>query len=243
VLEDCFPSGRPPWERAGVELVADVARHEQAKLRMLNAAHSALAYWGTLAGFPFVAQAATDRRLLGATRDLLVTEVIPTLSPPPGWDLHDYAEQILRRFSDPALPYTTAKVAADGSQKLPVRLIPTVRARVAAGAPAPRCAQLLAAWAACVCGPRARSLAVVDSALDARLDTGATREAALRAGTAAPGGAVRRLLSLPGFLAADVPGERAFVRDVERAGGDLWHGDVRVALARQVRAGSTKATR
>ena len=63
VLEDRFPSGRPPWERAGVELVADVAHHEQAKLRILNAAHSALAYWGLLAGHRFVWQAATDRTL------------------------------------------------------------------------------------------------------------------------------------------------------------------------------------
>ena len=50
VLEDTFPAGRPPWDRAGVELVGDVAVHEQAKLRILNAAHSALAYWGLLAG-------------------------------------------------------------------------------------------------------------------------------------------------------------------------------------------------
>src|SRR5690349_13735567 len=150
-----------------VELVPDVSRHEQAKLRILNAAHCALAYWGLLAGHRFVWQAATDRRLLAATRDLLTTEVIPTLATPPGWDLHDYAEQVLRRFCDPALLYTTTKVAGDGSQKLPVRLIPTVRALLAAGAPAPRCIQLLAAWAACLCGTRAGDFAVADPALDA----------------------------------------------------------------------------
>jgi fructuronate reductase len=232
VLEDRFPAGRPPWERAGVELVADVAHHEQAKLRILNAAHSALAYWGLLAGHRFVWQAATDPTLHAATRDLLDGEVIPTLTAPPGWNLRDYADQVLRRFADRALPYTTAKVAGDGSQKLPVRLVPTVRARVAAGAAAPRCAQLLAAWAACLCGPRARGLAVVDPALDAMLGSPSAAGVPLRHVTAPPGGAVRRLLSLPGFLDPTVPGECAFVRDVELAGRDLWYADVRVALAR-----------
>jgi fructuronate reductase len=232
VLEDRFPSGRPPWERAGVELVADVAHHEQAKLRILNAAHSALAYWGLLAGHRFVWQAATDRTLHAATRDLLDGEVIPTLTAPPGWNLRDYADQVLRRFADRALPYTTAKVAGDGSQKLPVRLVPTVRARVAAGAGSPRCAQLLAAWAACLCGPRARGLTVADPALDALLGSASAAGVPLRHVTAPPGGAVRRLLSLPGFLDPTVPGECAFVRDVELAARDLWYADVRVALAR-----------
>jgi fructuronate reductase len=230
VLEDRFPAGRPPWERAGVELVSDVTHHEQAKLRILNAAHSALAYWGLLAGHRLVWQAAADRVLLAATRALLAHEVIPTLTPPSGWDLHDYAEQVLRRFSDAALPYPTAKVAGDGSQKLPVRLIPTVRALVAQGSPATRCAQLLAAWAACLCGPGARRLAVADAALDALLDAG-SGGLRLRDGTAPPAGAVRRLLSLPGFLDPTVPRECAFVRDVELAGRDLWYSDVRVALA------------
>jgi fructuronate reductase len=229
VLEDVFPSGRPRWERVGVELVPDVSHHEQAKLRILNAAHSALAYWGLLAGHRLVSQAAADPALRAATRDLLDTEVIPTLRTPPGWNLHDYAEQTLRRFSDPALPYTTAKVATDGSQKLPVRLIPTVRARVAAGAPSPRCAQLLAAWAACLAGPRADSLAIVDAALDAAFDTASARRASL--GTGAPSGAVRGLLSLPGFLDPTAPGENAFIREAEHAGHVIWHQDIRVALA------------
>ncbi len=227
VLEDVFPTGRPPWERVGVEMVADVGRHEQAKLRILNAAHSALAYWGLIAGHRFVWQAAVDRTLLAATRDLLLTEVIPTLATPPGWDLHGYAEQVLRRFSDPGLPYTTAKVASDGSQKLPVRLIPTVRSRVHAGVPAPRCVQLLAAWAACLCGPRASAFAISDPALDAT----STHWSALRAGAIAPGGAVRWLLSRPGFLSPTVASESAFVREVELASRDFWYRDVHAALA------------
>ena len=66
-----LPRRPPPWERAGVELVGDVAVHEQAKLRILNAAHSALAYWGLLAGHASVAEAVADPVLLDATRQLL----------------------------------------------------------------------------------------------------------------------------------------------------------------------------
>ena len=103
VLEDTFPAGRPPWERAGVELVSDVAVHEQAKLRILNAAHSALAYWGLLAGHRLGGEAVADPVLLDATRDLLSREVIPTLDAPPGWNLAAYAEQVLERFGNRAL--------------------------------------------------------------------------------------------------------------------------------------------
>ncbi|MBI4943653.1 MAG: mannitol dehydrogenase family protein, partial [Actinobacteria bacterium] len=167
VLEDVFPTGRPRWELAGVDLVADVTPYEQAKLRVLNAAHSAFAYWGLLAGHRFVARAAQDPALTAAVRDLLADEVVPMLECPPGWDLPTYAEDVLRRFSNPALPYTTAKVAGDGSQKLAVRVLPTVRARLAAGLAAPGCARLLAAWVVCVAGPRAAGLGVVDAALPA----------------------------------------------------------------------------
>ena len=128
VLEDTFPTGRPPWERAGVELVSDVAVHEQAKLRILNAAHSAFAYWGLLAGHRWVAEAVADPVLLDATRHLLSREVLPMLDAPPGWDLTAYVEQVLERFGNRTLGYTTAKIAGDGSQKLPVRLVPTVSA-------------------------------------------------------------------------------------------------------------------
>lgn len=224
VLEDSFPAGRPPWERAGVELVEDVARHEQAKLRILNAAHSALAYWGLLAGHAQIWQAAADPLLLAAVRRLLVTEVLPTVPPPPGWDLRAYVDQVLARFGNAALPYTTAKVAGDGSQKLAVRVLPTVHARLAAGQPAPLCARLLAAWAACCAGPEADRLAVPDPALER---SAAGSPSAL----GGPAQAVAALLALPGFLDGDDPRQRAFVEEVARAAGVLWRGGLREQLA------------
>ncbi len=224
VLEDVFPAGRPAWERVGVELVTDVALHEQAKLRILNAAHSALAYWGLLLGHRFVADAATDRVLLEATKDLLANEVLPTLSAPPGWDLPRYADQVLSRFANRTLGYTCEKVAADGSQKLPVRLVPTIRARLAAGAAAPRCAQVLAAWVTCMAGPRSAAFAIDDAAL-------AVHSAHARRGATDPEQATETLLGCPGFLDARDQLERAFRVTVLEQVRPLWRADGRAALA------------
>jgi fructuronate reductase len=232
VLEDEFPTGRPPWERAGVELVTDVTRHEQAKLRILNAAHSALAYWGLLAGHHLVADAVVDSVLGEATRDLLVTEVLPTLAAPLGWDLRAYAEQVLDRFGNKALGYTTAKVAADGSQKLPVRLVPTIRALLTAGAPAPRCAQVLAAWVTCMAGPRAGTFAVEDEAV-ARSDPSRALS-----GEGWPERATAALLGLPGFPEAGQPADLAFRTEVLEHVRQLGHVDVRRVLSSPGRARS-----
>jgi fructuronate reductase len=214
VLEDVFPTGRPRWELAGVELVPDVTPYEHAKLRTLNAAHSAFAYWGLLAGHRFVSQAAADPALLAAVRDLLAGEVLPMLESPPGWDLAGYVEDVLRRFRDAALPYPTAKVAGDGSQKLAVRVLPTVRARLAAGLPAPGCARLLAAWVVCTAGPRAAGLGVTDAALTAAGNP--------PPGRSGPDAAADRLLALPGLLDPRVPHERAYLAQVRDAVRRLW---------------------
>lgn len=201
VLEDVFPAGRPPWERVGVEFVSDVGVFEQAKLRILNAAHSALACWGLLAGHAFIWQAAADPALLAATSRLVATEILPTVQPPPGWDLAAYAEQALRRFANRALPYTTAKVATDSSQKLPIRVVPTARALLATGRPAPRCAQLLAAWLVALARPGGTGPPVSDAALPGVVAdlTDAT---------------IHRLLGRPGFFDPSLPHERAFLDEV-----------------------------
>ena len=214
VLEDVFPAGRPPWERAGVELVADARPHEQAKLRILNGAHSALACWGLLAGYRHVHAAAADPVLRDAVRRMLADEVLPTLAAPPGWDLRRYADDVLRRFANAALPYATAKVAADGSQKLPVRVVPTVRAVLAAGRTPSAGAAVLAAWLACVTGPRAPALRVADAALPGL-----------------PARDPRSLLALPGFLDPHVPRESALADEIAATARRMAVGDVRSVLA------------
>ncbi|MFJ2954307.1 hypothetical protein [Streptomyces sp. NPDC087270] len=146
VIEDDFAGPRPAWEAVGAQLTADVHPYEQVKLRMLNGAHSALAYLGALAGDTSVAAAVADGGFAGLVERMLAEEVIPTLDAPAGMDLREYADGVLRRFANPALRHRTAQVAMDGSQKLPQRLLATIRACRAAGVEPRRTAFAVAAW-------------------------------------------------------------------------------------------------
>jgi fructuronate reductase len=223
VLEDAFPGGRPPWERAGVELVTAVAPFEQAKLRILNGAHSALAYLGLLAGHATIADAAEDPVLGAAVAAMLRDEVVPTLAPPPGLDLPAYTATVLRRFANHPLAYATAKVAGDGSQKLPVRVLGTVADRLAAGTGMQRLTLVVAAWAACVLGPRSGELGVRDTELERLLGSPPTPVPDAAA-------AVDRLLGLDAVF-GQLGRTPAFVGAVRCHAATLWHGDVHAAAA------------
>jgi len=145
VLEDRFAAGRPDWP--GVRYVAthaDVAAWERLKLRMVNGAHSALAYLGVMAGWATVDAAMAQPALRGFIDGLLRDEIEPTLRGvvvPQG-----YRERLLQRFANPALAHRCAQIAMDGSQKVPQRWLATIRDRLAAGAPIAHLALALAGW-------------------------------------------------------------------------------------------------
>lgn len=147
VIEDDFAAERPNWERAGALLVPDVPPYERAKVRLLNGAHSTLAYLGQLAGYELVSDVlAADSPIVGVVRRLMREDALPTLDPVPDLDLEIYQQELLDRFANPGLAHRTAQIAIDGSQKLPQRLIGTIADRRRAGAE-PRAALLgLAAW-------------------------------------------------------------------------------------------------
>jgi fructuronate reductase len=137
----------------GPDLAADVAgeRHarrgyEQAKLRILNGAHSTLAYVGILRGHETVADAMRDTALSAFVRDLMRKDVAPTLRPVRGLDIDGYIEAVLRRFSNPAIRHELAQIAWDGSKKLPIRIVGTIEDALANGAPIERPCLTLAAW-------------------------------------------------------------------------------------------------
>jgi mannitol 2-dehydrogenase len=147
VLEDEFSLGRPPLEEAGVQLVEDVEPYELMKLRLLNASHQALAYLGHLTGHRLVHEAAQDplfqRFLLGYMEE----EATPTLRPVPGIDLREYRENLIARFSNPAIRDTLARLAFDGSERIPKWLLPVIRANLATGGEIRRAAAVVAGWA------------------------------------------------------------------------------------------------
>jgi fructuronate reductase len=146
VIEDNFPLGRPDWAIAGAELVRDVMPYEAMKLRLLNASHSAIAYLGAVAGYETVADAMADPAIARFVSEMMDDEITPTLRLPAGADVAAYKRALLIRFSNSALRHRTQQIAMDGSQKLPPRILGTIRDRIAAGAPYPRLATVVAAW-------------------------------------------------------------------------------------------------
>ncbi len=146
-VEDRFPLGRPDWGAGGAQFVARAEPFERMKLRLLNGAHSAIAYLGVQAGWATVDAAMAQPALARFVAALLRHEVAPTLAPGVAdADLDPYIGQLLQRFANPALGHRTLQIAMDGSQKLPQRWLGTVRERLAAGAPIDRLALALAAW-------------------------------------------------------------------------------------------------
>lgn len=146
VIEDAFAGPVPAWHRAGATLTGDVAPYEAAKLRLLNATHSLLAYTGALAGYATIADAVRDERLAAAAIALMEQDARPTLTSPDGLDLAAYGRTVLERFANPALRHRCAQVAMDGSVKLPNRLLGTIRDRLRAGAEPRWAALAVAAW-------------------------------------------------------------------------------------------------
>ena len=215
VIEDRFAGPRPAWERAGARLASDVAPFETAKLRLLNGPHSAIAYLGYLSGHAHVHEVMADDALSGFVARLMDEEIAPTVPEPDGMPLGPYAEALRSRFRNPALNHRTCQIAMDGSQKLPQRLLNTIRDRRAAGAPYDRLALAVAAWMTYASG-RAPSGDVIDVR-----DPMAERTAAIRERA---GGDLDVLLS--GYLRlaevfGELEGDHGFARTVRAQLGAL----------------------
>ena len=146
VIEDRFAGPRPRWEAVGAQLVSNVQPYETAKLRMLNGAHSALAYFGLARGHSFVHQAVADPVLRPLVETLLRTEAAPTIDPAHGLELNAYASALLDRFANPALQHRLIQIAMDGSQKVPQRWLETLSIQQQRGQQCPAILAAIAAW-------------------------------------------------------------------------------------------------
>jgi fructuronate reductase len=156
VIENRFPAGRPAWEKFGVAMVEDVGPFEDMKLRLLNGAHSGIAYLGLLSGHATVDRAFADPSIRQFV-DRLWAEAIPTLPQDAGLDPIPYTAELAQRFSNTALAHRTAQIANDGSQKLPQRIVASALARLEAGLLPEHLSLVVAAWIA-ACAARGGSL-------------------------------------------------------------------------------------
>ncbi|MDQ0322574.1 fructuronate reductase [Pararhizobium capsulatum DSM 1112] len=204
VLEDDFPLGRPRWEDYGAVFVHDVSAFEMMKLRLLNGSHSTLAYLGYLAGAETVSDAMQLPGMEELVEGLMREEATPTLPPLPGIDLAQYRAELVARFKNPALRHRTWQIAMDGSQKLPQRLLGTIRDRIATEMPYDRLALGIAAWMR-----YARGIDESGKAIDVR-DPLAGKIASLTEALSTPGEIVDAYLGLSDVFGQELADDRDF---------------------------------
>ena len=167
VLEDDFVD-RPPLQDVGVQLVEDVEPYELMKLRLLNASHQGLCYFGYLAGYRLVHDVAQDPLFARFLLGYMDEEATPTLEPVPGIDLDQYKHNLIERFSNPQVRDTVARLCAESSDRIPKWLLPVIRRNLATGGEIRRSAAIVASWAryAEAVDEEGRAIEVVDQLKD-----------------------------------------------------------------------------
>jgi len=210
VIENRFSSATPDWASVGVTITDDVGGFESAKLRLLNGAHSTLAYLGLARGHTSVAEAMTDDPLVGFVRTMMIQDIRPSVRAPNGFDVDAYVEAVLQRFRNPAIRHELAQIAWDGSQKLPFRLLGTISDALAAGRGIARLCVPIAAWMHFVrrkalgdrrlTDPLASTLLAIGDACEDRAETD-----------------VPRFLALENVFPAALRGDRRFIDALMRA--------------------------
>jgi fructuronate reductase len=224
VIEDRFPQGRPDWAAGGAIFVDDVVPYERMKLRMLNGAHSLIAYAGFISGHALVRDAMADPALSALARRH-IKAAAATIDPLAGIDLVAYGDELAARFANPAIAHETYQIAMDGSQKLPQRIFDPACDAQLAGQDLRPFAFATAAWARYCLGrdETGESYALRDP-----------REAEIAAVVEAAGDDARALLAgllrLPGLTPAELLGG-AFEAQAAEILSDILEQGMAAALA------------
>ncbi len=228
VIEDHFVDGaRPRWEAGGAQFVTEVEPFELMKLRLLNGAHSALAYLGYLGGYETIAETMADPAYEGFVERLWRDEIVPVVPPPPNTDLLAYVADLRARFSNPAIRHRTWQIAMDGSQKLPQRLLGTIRERLARNLPSPCLALVIAGWIRYTSGVDERG-----ALIDVRDPLAERLRAVLAEWPEDPAARVSAVLAIDQIFGSDLPADGRFVAAVTAAYRDLWAGGARAAVSK-----------
>ena len=222
VIEDDFVGRlRPDLGAAGAQMVKDVRAHEQMKLRMLNGAHSALAYLGYLAGHKTIADTVADP-IFATYVERLWAEIMPAVVPPDGADLPAYADALLSRFANTAIQHQTWQIAMDGSQKLPQRLLQTMQQNINEGRDVGALCLGVAAWMRYASG-----VDETGQPIDVR-DPLAARLAAIATAAMTPEQTAHGFLSLEDIFSKDIAAQ--LKTPVTQAANRLWAVGARGAI-------------
>ncbi|MET0169660.1 MAG: mannitol dehydrogenase family protein [Aliihoeflea sp.] len=228
VIEDRFPHGRPHWEAGGAIFVDEVAPYERMKLTMLNGTHSMLAYAGFMSGHAHVRDVMGDPMLATLVKRHLQTAALD-VGELPGIDLSAYAEDLARRFTNPAIAHATYQIAMDGTEKLPQRIFAPALVALRAGRDLRAYAFATAAWMRYALGTddAGNAYALRDP-----------KEEAIAANLADAGRDAARIVtalsSLPGFLPPELSGSEQWRAAVESRLGVMLEYGMREAVQREV---------
>ena len=207
VVEDKFADGRPEWEKVGVLLVKDVRVFEKIKLRLLNGAHSTMAYTGYLSGFQYISEVMEQPAFVKLVTTYMAREAGETVAAPAGFDIEAYKQQLRDRFSNKALKHRTWQIAMDGSQKLPQRLLETLREQLKGNGNIDILCLGVAAWIRYVSGVDEQGQAIeVSDPLAKEL------RAACDANQGNPAGMVKAVVSIPKVFGTDLIDEPRFIQ-------------------------------
>lgn len=187
VLSGDFPGGRPEWP--GAQFVEDVGKHEQRKLWLLNGSHSLMAYGASILDHETVSSAIADPTVRGWVEEWW--DVAAAHLDVDGEEVTAYRQALVDRFSNSRIRHLLAQIAADGSQKVPIRFGTALAAEAAAGSVPAGATRPVAAWIAHLHGHGA-------PVTDAQADT------VRQLGEAEPAEAVRTIL---GWMGIDEPGQ------------------------------------
>ena len=204
VVEETDFADQPDWASVGVTVSRDVPAYERAKLRLLNGAHSTLAYLGLLAGLETVAQAMAQPALRGFLEQLMREDIQPTLTGTPEAELDEYRDSVVRRFANTAMRHQLAQIAWDGSQKLPIRILGTITDAIRAHRPLTRLSVPIAAWMHFIRARTAAAIPIVDP-LHEQL------AACARRATGNPQHDLPLFFGLPGMFPANLTANPEFV--------------------------------
>jgi fructuronate reductase len=203
VVEDILGDGAPDLASVGVMMTKDVAAYEFAKLRLLNGAHSTLAYAGLMRGRESVGEAMADQKLAHAVEMMMREDMVPTLHKTPGLNFNAYISDLLDRFRNPALTHKLIQIASDGSQKLPYRILGAVQDAMAGGRSIRRLTISLGAWMRFVVRQAQAGIALQDPLNDKLSEVG-------RGCTGEPAADVAKFLALREVFPADLAASSEF---------------------------------
>ncbi|MGL1957700.1 MAG: mannitol dehydrogenase family protein [Colwellia sp.] len=172
VIEDILPNDIPAWREVGAVFTKDVEGYEMAKLRVLNATHSALAYIGCLLEIETVCDAIHKAPILVFIEKMLATEIKPSFDIPQGMDFEQYCQSIIQRYRNPEIRHLLAQIAWDGSQKLPMRILPVISTNLQNNQPIEKCCFTVAAWMRFIVKRSKGDIELIDPLKDALLNIG-----------------------------------------------------------------------